>query len=482
MNGATLTQSRRRMRARIPGMICALAVLAIALLSLHGSIASAQDNTNTLRLWSDYATFRLQPASPDAFVEFYFELKRIDFKFRPVEGRLRADIYAWVHVSDTNGVPIDSVGGAFVSVVPDEAALADSNFTMFFARQMILAPGAYRANVVIADLESKATGEMTYPVRIPDYSSEMLTLSGIEFGYNIVNQMGDTTANPNDVLVKNGQKVYPDCRGLVSVLRPRLLFYSEVYNLDFDPARDNSYTMELAVEAEDGSSRESFGLQKLTKPGGDAVLTSGINIGHLAPGAYRMTIDVTDPVSGQTASAHKRFIKVAPPTDSITPEEEQRIRDIISYIARPEELNTFENLTPVGKMNFWNKFWKDRDPTPGTPENEFKTEHLERMNYANERFSVGFQNRTNGWRTDMGRAYIIYGPPDNVERYPFTPGRPAAEMWWYDNLPGQGQVYFLFVDENGYGEYNLVTSTARGERRDPDWENKINSGEFDRTQ
>lgn len=476
MNGAS---SQRR--CNLP-MVWAVLVFVAAIIFGSHPLAGAQEPGGKLRLWSDYATFRLQPSSPDAYVEFYFELKRIDFTFRPVDGQLRADIYAWVHVADTNGVPMDSIGGAFVSVVPDSATLADSNFTMFFARAMILPPGEYVANVVIADLENKATGESSYPVRVPDYSSEMLTLSGIEFGYNVVNQLNDSTANPHDVLVKNGQKVYPDCRSLVSLLRPRLLFYGEVYNLDFDPARDNSYTMELAVEAEDGSSRESFGLQKLTKPGNDAVLTSGINIGHLAPGAYRMKVAVTDPVTGQTATAQKRFFKVAPPVDSITPEEEDRIRDIISYIAKPEELATFERLNPVGKMNFWNKFWKDRDPTPGTPENEYKNEHLERMNYANERFSVGFENRTNGWRTDMGRVYIVYGPPDNVERYPFTPSRPAAEMWYYDNLPGQGQVYFLFVDEGGYGEYNMVTSTARGERRDPTWEQQVTDGTFDRTQ
>jgi hypothetical protein len=53
-------------------------------------------------------------------------------------------------------------------------------------------------------------------------------------------------------------------------------------------------------------------------------------------------------------------------------------------------------------------------------------------------------------------------------------------MWYYDNLAGQGQVYFLFIDESGFGEYNMVHSTARGERRDPKWEEQINQGTFDR--
>ena len=154
-------------------------------------------------------------------------------------------------------LPVDSVGGAFVSIVPDSVTLADSNFTMFFARALILPPGEYVARTVIADLESKATGERTYPVRVPDFSSERLTLSDIEFGYNIINQLGDSASGAKDVLVKNGQKVYPDCRGIVSATRPRLMFYSEVYNLGFDPARDNSYMMELSVETEDSTARES---------------------------------------------------------------------------------------------------------------------------------------------------------------------------------------------------------------------------------
>ncbi len=82
----------------------------------------------------------------------------------------------------------------------------------------------------------------------------------------------------------------------------------------------------------------------------------------------------------------------------------------------------------------------------------------------------------------MGRIYIIFGPPDYIERYPFTPERPAAEQWFFDHMTGQGQVYFLFLDDAGYGEYNLVHSTARGERRDPYWEDEVRNGSFDRTQ
>ena len=76
--------------------------------------------------------------------------------------------------------------------------------------------------------------------------------------------------------------------------------------------------------------------------------------------------------------------------------------------------------------------------------------------------------------------YIVYGPPDQIDRFPFTSGREAAEKWSYESLPGQGSAHFLFVDENGYGDYRLVTSSARGEKRDPTWDRRIESGEFER--
>jgi GWxTD domain-containing protein len=170
------------------------------------------------------------------------------------------------------------------------------------------------------------------------------------------------------------------------------------------------------------------------------------------------------------------------PVDSLTEDEEQRIRDIIFLIARPEEMATFDRLNAIGKRTFWHQFWAERDPSPGTPENEAKTEHLRRMNYAEERFSVGTQGLGMGWQTDMGRIYIVYGAPDLIERYPFTPERPPAQIWYYDHLTGQGQVLFLFLDEGGYGDYNLVHSSARGERRDPSWERQIQQGAFERTQ
>ena len=67
--------------------------------------------------------------------------------------------------------------------------------------------------------------------------------------------------------------------------------------------------------------------------------------------------------------------------------------------------------TDQQRDDFITAFWKRRNPNPGSPENAFKEEHYRRIAYANEHFDANVP----GWKTDRGRIYIIYGPPNSVE-------------------------------------------------------------------
>jgi len=111
----------------------ATVVIAVAVLSVCATASHAVEGSGPIQFRADHAAFRYAPDSRDGYVEFYFELKRVNLAFRPVDSVLRADVHAWVRVTDTTGTPIDSIGGAFVSVAADSAALADSNFVIFFA-------------------------------------------------------------------------------------------------------------------------------------------------------------------------------------------------------------------------------------------------------------------------------------------------------------------------------------------------------------
>jgi GWxTD domain-containing protein len=146
--------------------------------------------------------------------------------------------------------------------------------------------------------------------------------------------------------------------------------------------------------------------------------------------------------------------------------------DVI-YIITDEERAAFKQLSnDEERDNFIEAFWQRRDPTPDTEENEFKEEHYRRIAYANEHFAAGVP----GWKTDRGRMYIVYGPPDEIDSHPAGGAyeRPIEEGggetstfpfedWRYRYIEGIGQeVIIEFVDTCMCGEYHMTID--RGEK------------------
>jgi GWxTD domain-containing protein len=75
---------------------------------------------------------------------------------------------------------------------------------------------------------------------------------------------------------------------------------------------------------------------------------------------------------------------------------------------------------------FIENFWKQRDPTPGTPQNEYRDEIIKRFNYSNKFFSRGTSRE--GWMTDMGRFYIILGKPASKHDFSGRRGKTLDEQ------------------------------------------------------
>ena len=62
----------------------------------------------------------------------------------------------------------------------------------------------------------------------------------------------------------------------------------------------------------------------------------------------------------------------------------------VRWIITPEEQSAFKQLSNDEERDqFIEQFWLRRDPTPDTPENEYKEEHYRRIAYANEHFPAG---------------------------------------------------------------------------------------------
>ncbi len=124
------------------------------------------------------------------------------------------------------------------------------------------------------------------------------------------------------------------------------------------------------------------------------------------------------------------------------------LSDDVAYIISDEERKAFRAITTdPERAQFVEQFWLRRDPTPGTPVNEFKAEHYHRIAYANEHFSAESQN---GWMTDRGRIYIEFGPPDGIESNAGRFRLPATELWHYKHIDGMGHdINISFATRDG---------------------------------
>jgi len=151
----------------------------------------------------------------------------------------------------------------------------------------------------------------------------------------------------------------------------------------------------------------------------------------------------------------------------ITTPYQKWLNEDVAYIITDEERAAFLRLqADEEREHFIEQFWLRRDPTPDTVENEFREEHYRRIAYANEHFA----SRIPGWKTDRGRIYITYGPPDEIEDHSSGGDyqRPASQgggttstfpfqQWRYRYIEGIGNnVIIEFVDPTMTGEFRMT--------------------------
>ncbi|MDE3178985.1 MAG: GWxTD domain-containing protein [Acidobacteriota bacterium] len=203
-----------------------------------------------------------------------------------------------------------------------------------------------------------------------------------------------------------------------------------------------------------------------------AALFAGLVMAASSPRAALAHGQSQDNENGKLTRQEKRRLK-AIRKETMSPYRKW-ISGPIGYIITPSERAAFKKLTTDDEREqFIENFWERRNPNPGDPENEYKEEFYRRIAYANEHYASGIP----GWRTDRGRIYIMYGPPDEQDNhdaggtYVANPGElpymgPGAsnqmttypfEDWYYHYIPGIGEnVKLEFVDPTMTGEFRLT--------------------------
>ena len=153
--------------------------------------------------------------------------------------------------------------------------------------------------------------------------------------------------------------------------------------------------------------------------------------------------------------------------EKLGPEHRKWLEEEVVYIILDRELDVFLSLETVDDRNrFIEAFWRKRDPNRATPENEFKVEHYERIDYANE--FLGRETFRKGWQTDRGRIYIILGKPQEIQTFDGYQNLVSQHLWFYSGDPAKGLppfFYLLFFKPQGVGELQIYSPLGDGPSR-----------------
>lgn len=137
----------------------------------------------------------------------------------------------------------------------------------------------------------------------------------------------------------------------------------------------------------------------------------------------------------------------------------------VRYIISAEEDRRIRQIDSVAeRLRFIERFWLRRDPLPATLVNEYRHEFWTRVATANRLFA---ESAKPGWKTDMGRYYILLGPPDDRDttlELSSSLGRTGvrgAITWRYSHAPSPriGTGLSIVFTKDPSGEFRAETDS-----------------------
>lgn len=292
-------------------------------------------------------------------------------------------------------------------------------------REFSVPPGKYSVRVSVRDVRALQVSEVTDRLELTDPTRQPVSFSDLELG-----------------LQDSSGRFVPFPSRQFGLNVDGLAVQANILDRRAGPwPRSHVYHWRLLDES-GGPVREGDTTLTRMRPAESVVLQP--HVGDLFIGAYAFELELRE---GKTTWRTSRTFEVeesGPPRGR----EFDQILEALAYIASDAEVDALRGHRESEQAALWEQFWRRRDPTPETARNEYQIEFFRRVRYADQHFQ-GFGP---GWRSDMGRIYIRYGPPDQVEQRQTTAMQPALEIWYYN----QPYRRLVFADREGFGRYTLV--------------------------
>ncbi len=427
---------------RFAGLPGAMIILLTA--TVNGQVPSVRGyvDEGERQLPVDYAAFA-SDTTGQVRLEVYFQVSNRLLRFEPVGDVFEAQYEVTISVRDNDGREVVSrTKPGEMQVSSQQRALAMGDFRI---RQETfdLAPGKYEVKITLRDKNSEKTIARDIDVKLKDPIGRYAALSDVELVH-----LAELGAPSPSSFTKGNLNLVPSVSGRVGGSEsPRLLYYLEIYR-GRQEADDVLTVSILRTESGKMVYRDSLtvALSEWRQP-----QLREISLTDLRPGAYVLEVLLRGRRDKKLDEKHKEFFVVWTAEATARHSYDAAV-DQLTYIASGDEIDRLRSLRTLEERTAGlEEFWRNHDPTPGTPENELRHAFYQRVTIANERFAIYGRE---GWRTDRGRIYIQYGEPDQIDDYPMSLEGYPYQRWYYYSL-GPYRV-FTFVDQYEDGDYRLL--------------------------
>jgi GWxTD domain-containing protein len=364
---------------------------------------------------------------------------------------------------------------------------AEEGFEDFYSvKRFPTQPGNYVLELVVVDrFNAKDTIAHSREITVQELDGDM-SFSDIE----LVESMRKTT-QPGS-FTKNGMEIIPRLSSYFPVDADKLIFYSELYNTHL-----LGDTGKLALRYSINDARtgkpvgEYMGIKRL-KPAQVIPLAYSFAIAQLGSGEYVLSLDLLNEDGQLLRHNRLRFDRFNPIVTDLYADTEETVLDpffkkelrgdsilyflesLIPIAGRIEQANilkVLERNDSVVAQKYFQGFWKKTD---GTNPTEAWLKYKKAVLSAQRDYGSAI---IPGFRSDRGRIFLTYGPPDAVVSRPNDPGEYPYEIWQYYKIEQFSNKRFIFYNPMVVGnDYQLLHSDIPGELSNTRWRQELTRG------
>lgn len=414
--------------------------LVIVLLVFSTGVTSAQESTGEL-IFFDALSFAGEEGDK-ARIDVYLSVPYTALDFARRNEGFVAKYRAVMKVEGGGRTVLDTTFNRTVVTQKYARTSGDEEALEFYQLSIPVYPGEYTASVEILDFGTNLLTRGKRNVAVIDFESYPFSLSGLL----LVSKIREEGA---------GYAITPLLTENVSLMKDGYFLFFEAYNA----SETDRFLITARYRGDDGEVVWSDSWEK-SIPAGHSQQWIRLPLEGVGRGSYVAEIVAAEAENpDETIAAAKRVIVLRGTVEGM-PLSEVELEDKVKklrYVADQTEMDYIRNAEIFSeKRKRFAEFWADRDPSPGTPLNEAMDEYYRRIEHANK----NFRSYAEGWLTDMGRVYVVYGPPDRIDRDPFASDGKPRETWEYYGR----RLQLLFVDQTGFDDFRLMTPVPLSEK------------------